>query len=230
VDENPFADYSVALANRSTAACASENAHARRHDRTLTAPPTYRPEPVHERRGVAVRRRRLQLAAVVAVVGLLGVVAAAVAGGGSRDVREHLTGYEETLQTLSTTGSGDFRAKVRDSQIEYRLSYGGLEGDVQQAHIHLGREATTGGVSAFLCSNLGNGPAGTPACPGLRSGAVEGTIEPADVIGPTGQGIAPGEYAELLRAIGAGATYANVHSTKYPDGEIRAQLERGRDR
>ena len=47
---------------------------------------------------------------------------------------------------------------------------------------------------------------------------------PADVIGPAGQGIKPGEYAELLRAIRAGATYANVHSSLYPSGEIRAQL------
>jgi CHRD domain len=173
-----------------------------------------------------VRRRRLQLAAVVAVLGLLGVVTASVAGGGSRNVREHLTGYEETPLTLSTTGFGDFRAEVRDSEIRYRLSYGGLEGDATQAHIHLGREATTGGVSAFLCSNLGNGPAGTQACP-PQPATVSGTIKPADVVGPAGQGINPGEYNELLRAIRAGATYANVHSTKYPSGEIRAQLERG---
>ena len=48
------------------------------------------------------------------------------------------------------------------------------------------------------------------------------------MIGPAGQGIAPGEYNELLRAIRAGVTYANVHSTKFPSGEIRAQLERKR--
>jgi len=177
-----------------------------------------------------VRRRRLQLAAVVAVLGLLGVVAAAVAGGGSRDVREHLTGYEETPQTLSTTGVGDFRAKVRDSKIEYRLSYSGLEGDITQAHIHLGAEGTGGGISAFLCRTAQTAPAGTPDCVAGRAGTVSGTIEPADVIGPAGQGIGPGEYAELLRAIRAGATYANVHSTLYPTGEIRAQLERGHDR
>jgi hypothetical protein len=171
----------------------------------------------------------MQLAAVVAVAGLLGVVAAAVAGGGARDVREHLTGYEETPLTLSTTGFGDLRAKVRDNEIKYRLTYGQLEGDVTQSHIHLGREAITGGVSAFLCSNLSNGPAGTQACPGPHDGTIEGTIKADDVIGPAGQGINPGEFAELLRAIRAGATYANVHSTKYPGGEIRAQIERGHD-
>ncbi len=171
-----------------------------------------------------MRRRRVQLAVIVAVMGLLGVTAAAVAGGGGRDVREHLTGYEETPLTISTAGTGDFRAKVRDSRIEYRLSYRDLEGDVLQSHIHLGAEATTGGISVFLCSNLGNGPAGTQACPGPHSGTITGTIVPADVIGPTGQGIKPGEYGELLRAIRAGATYANVHSSLYPSGEIRAQL------
>ena len=99
-----------------------------------------------------------------------------------------------------------------------------------QSHIHLGREATTGGISAYLCfTTSANAPAGTPTCPGRMTGTVSGTIEPSDVIGPSGQGIDPGEYDELLRAIRAGATYANVHSTKYPGGEIRAQLDRGHD-
>ena len=47
------------------------------------------------------------------------------------------------------------------------------------------------------------------------------------MVGPSGKGIAPGEYAELLRAIRSGVTYANVHSTLHPGGEIRAQIERG---
>jgi len=160
-------------------------------------------------------------------MGLLGVVAAAVAGGGgSRDVREHLTGFEETPLTLSTSGFGDFRARVRDDRIEYRLTYGQLEGDITQSHIHLGAEATTGGISAFLCQRgQATAPAGTPECPAGRSGTVSGTIEPSDVIGPAGQGIDPGQYNELLRAIRAGATYANVHSEKYAGGEVRAQLE-----
>jgi hypothetical protein len=45
------------------------------------------------------------------------------------------------------------------------------------------------------------------------------------VIGPTGQGIAPGEFAELVRAIRAGATYANVHTDKHPTGEIRGHIQ-----
>ena len=97
-----------------------------------------------------------------------------------------------------------------------------------QSHIHFGARATTGGISVFLCTNLGNGPAGTPACP-IPEGTVSGTLDADDVVGPAGQGIAPGEFAELLDAIRAGYTYANVHSQARPAGEIRAQIENGHD-
>ena len=177
-----------------------------------------------------MRRRRLQLAAVVAVLGVLGVVAAAVAGGGDRDVRERLTGYEETPMTLSTDGFGVFKAKVREGPRSSTSSpTASSRATPPQAHIHLGARGDRPAGSARSCAspNQPTAPAGTPTCPGPREGTVRGTIEPTDVIGPSGQGIDPGDYDELLRAIRAGATYANVHSTKYPGGEIRAQLERG---
>jgi hypothetical protein len=144
---------------------------------------------------------------------------------GPRNIRETLSGYQETPQTISTAGNGEFRARIGndDQSIGYELSYRQLEGNVLQAHIHFGREATSGGISVFLCTNLGNGPAGTQACPPAPA-TISGTIRPADVIGPVGQGIAAGEFGELLRAVRAGATYVNVHSSLYPTGEIRAQL------
>ena len=82
----------------------------------------------------------------------------------------------------------------------------------------------------FLCSNLGNGPAGTQACPASasRDNPVAGVATALNVIGPAAQGIAAGELNELIAAIRAGVAYVNVHSTKYPTGEIRAQLP-GRD-
>jgi hypothetical protein len=173
--------------------------------------------------------RRMQLAIVAGVaVAATAVGTAAMAGGdssasGSNDVQERLTGYEEDPLVLSTTGPGQFRARINQRQIFYRLSYRALEGTVTQAHIHLGGLAQSGGISVFLCTNLGNGPADTQACPAAPA-TVSGDIGPADVIGPAGQGITAGQFAELLAAIRAGATYVNVHSTLYPGGEIRAQL------
>ncbi len=168
----------------------------------------------------------------LAVAGALATAAAAsaavaIAGGGGGDpsVHERLSGYQEDPAAISTTGTGTFDAALqsKDDAITYTLSYSALAGDVTQAHIHLGTRHQSGGIAVFLCSNLGNGPTGTQACPPAPA-TVTGTIRAADVIGPDAQGLAPGEFGELLDAARAGATYVNVHSSKFPGGEIRAQL------
>jgi hypothetical protein len=172
---------------------------------------------------------RVKLAVGVAVLGVAGVGTAAIAHDRSR-FDASLTGYEE-IPTLSTLGVGTFDASINrgKDEIRYTLSYRGTfdanpaGGTVTQAHIHLGARAFNGGIAAFLCSNLGNGPAGTPPCPALE-GTVSGTITPEQVIGPAAQGIAAGEFAELVRALRAGAAYANVHTTTNQGGEIRGQI------
>jgi hypothetical protein len=146
--------------------------------------------------------------------------------GDRRRLKAELKGFEE-IPTLSTPGSGEFRAKVSRSgdSVEYRLEYEDLEGEVLQAHIHLGAKAFNGGIMVFLCSNLTDPapPPGTQPCP-VPSGVVEGTFDAEDVIGPEGQGISAGEFAESVSALKAGATYANVHTTTRPGGEIRGQI------
>jgi hypothetical protein len=146
---------------------------------------------------------------------------------GSRGrIKVKLSGFQETPAAVSTRGSGTFTARISedDTKIDFKLTWSDLEGTITQAHIHFGQLSITGGIAAFFCSNLGNGPAGTPACPGPDSGQVEGTLTAANVIGPAGQGIGAGEFAEVLRAIRTGNAYVNVHSTTWPGGEIRAQL------
>ena len=169
---------------------------------------------------------------LVAVIGLLGVVSYAIAGpgGGPHELKEvTLNGYEENPD-ISTAGWGSFEAEIaKDEQsIEYTLSYSALEGNITQSHIHFGKRAVNGGISMFLCSNLGNGPAGTPACPGTTSGTVTGVLTAANVVGPNGgatpQGIEPGALAEAIAAIRAGHAYANVHTSKWAGGEVRAQI------
>jgi hypothetical protein len=173
-------------------------------------------------------RRRLQLTALVAVVAVLGVVGAALATGGGRSIDEQLTGYQE-VPALSTDASGKFDARIGrfKDEIRYRLSYRDLTGSVTQAHIHLGQEGVSGGISVWLCGNPSatvTPPAGTQMCPPAPA-TITGTIEPQNVVGPTGQGILPGEFGELIDAIDAGVTYANAHSTTFPAGEIRGQLD-----
>jgi len=137
-----------------------------------------------------------------------------------------LSGFQEDPLVLSTTGNGRFKLQVDVDKQEatYELSYSALEGDVLQAHIHIGGRSQSGGISVFLCSNLGNGPAGTQPCPAAPA-EISGTFRPADIIGPTGQGVTAGQFDELVAAIRGGVAYVNVHSTRYPGGEIRAQLD-----
>jgi CHRD domain-containing protein len=171
--------------------------------------------------------RGLVLASVIA---LLGVASYAIAGGGSRSFKaKPLTGYQETPLSISSTATGEFTARLNDAgtSLHYKLTYSGLEGAVTQAHVHFGARATSGGVSFFLCGTAAApGPAGTPACP-TPGGTVEGDITAAQVIGPVAQGIEVGAFNEILAAMRAGVAYANVHSTKWPGGEVRAQLKKG---
>jgi len=54
---------------------------------------------------------------------------------------------------------------------------------------------------------------------------ISGTITAVDVTNLANErGISAGEFDELLKAIRAGATYVNVHSTRWPGGEIRSQI------
>ena len=165
---------------------------------------------------VAVAALVAVVVAVVAVVAAGGLSAAADSG---KKFSATLTGYEE-VPTLSVAGTGTFSAELAKdrSSISYSLSYSGLSGDASFAHIHLGQPAIAGGVVAFLC-----GGGDKPVCPGA-SGTVTGTIVAADVVGPAGQGIAAGEFAELVTAMQFGATYANVHTALFPSGEIRGQI------
>ena len=130
-----------------------------------------------------------------------------------------LSGFEE-VPSVSTAGEGDFSASVDASgtTLTFELTYSDLEGGrPEAAHVHLGQSGVNGGVSFFLCGGS------KPACP-VAPAKVTGTVLASDVVGPIGQGIAPGEFAEILRAMRGGLAYVNVHTPTYPSGEIRGQV------
>ena len=176
-----------------------------------------------------------KLGAVVAATAVLAAGAAAVATGRDDDrsgrgapsatsFKASLNGYEE-VPAVSTLASGSFRAQLdeRAATLRWRLSYRDLEAPVQQAHIHFGQFAVNGGISVFLCSNLAGAPADVQRCPPAPA-TISGTATAASVVGPARQGIGPGALGELVAAMRAGVTYANVHTDAFPDGEMRGQI------
>ena len=153
----------------------------------------------------------------------------------AEEARARLTGYQE-VPSVSTPASGELRAHISrdDGLIEYELSYSGLVGTVQQAHIHMAQRSVNGSIVIWLCQTATTpAPAAvaglTPFCP--QSGTVTGQITAANVVAAstTSQQIAAGELAEVIAAIRAGVAYANVHATPLnPGGEIRGQMRASR--
>jgi hypothetical protein len=154
---------------------------------------------------------------LVAGVAVLVASSAFAHGDNGKGGKARLNGYQE-VSSISTTGHGSFRAKVRSDGIHYMLRYEDLESNASAAHIHFAQKGVNGDVIAFLC-----GGGDKPACP-AKEGEVTGVIDAADVIGPAGRGIAPGELDEVIRALRHGAVYANVHTATYGGGEIRGQV------
>lgn len=159
---------------------------------------------------------------------------------GGRRFREFLNGFKEAAAPVSTTGTGTFRATINkdETEIDYELTFENLEGDVRQAHIHIGHPQGAGGIVLWLCQTASNpNPRpgnSTPSCTmddalNLRAGKVTGTLTMADVVAQVNElpnGIAgPADWDEVLGLIRAGLTYANVHSSKFPPGEIRSQID-----
>jgi hypothetical protein len=163
----------------------------------------------------------------------------ALTDGGSRRFREFLNGFKEAQAVVSTTGNGTFWATIsRDErEITYVLTFDDLEGDVRQAHIHIGHPQNTGGVVLWLCDSEANPSPSTTTPPCAvnpliaREGRVTGTLTAADVQHLPANGIAgapavtPGEFDEVIQLIRAGRTYVNVHSAAFPPGEIRSQID-----
>jgi hypothetical protein len=166
--------------------------------------------------------------ALVAIAGPIG------AHGKNRPliVRAWLSGYQEAPLTLSSPGRGFFRAIVDEDEgtIQYWLTYSDVP--ITMSHLHVGTHHQAGGITVWLCTNLGNAPGApvpaTPICPGPTSGQITGTITAVNVVppgAPPSQGISAGDFAKVVDAIRNHAVYVNIHSPTFPAGEIRGQLE-----
>lgn len=137
-----------------------------------------------------------------------------------------MSGFHEVPPILSQ-GTGTFRATVQGTTLTYTETFSGLT-NVTQSHIHFGEPGVNGGVFLFLCTNLNNGPAGTPACP-TSAGTVTRTVTAADIVGPFAQHVSPGDFAGALRILESGDAYVNIHTVAFPAGEIRGQVSEADD-
>src|SRR5260370_32487056 len=146
---------------------------------------------------------------------------------------QELGGLNAETGAILSNGSGTLRLSLdkNASAATFTLTFSDVgttppkTGTVTQAHIHFGKVHSAGGVMVFFCSNLGNGPAGTQACP-LNSGTVTGTFTSASVVAIPGQNVNAGDFDALVDALNSNTAYANIHTTALPAGDIRGQVRR----
>jgi hypothetical protein len=132
-----------------------------------------------------------------------------------------LRGGEE-VPPINTAGTGNFEMTIQQGTITFELAFADLSSPLGVAHLHFAPSKVAGGVMIFLC-----GGGNQPACPATTEGTISGTITAANVVGPTGQGIAPADLDSALEAVRDGLSYANMHTANFGSGEIRGQVRPG---
>jgi CHRD domain len=148
---------------------------------------------------------------------------------------EELGGLNAQTGAIRSNASGTLQLNLdkQGGTATFTLTYSNvgttapLTGTVTQAHIHFGKRRDSGGVMVFFCTNIGNGPVGTPACP-ANSGTVSGTLTAASVVAIAGQNVKAGDFDALVDALESNTAYANIHTTVLGAGEIRGQIHRDR--
>jgi 5-enolpyruvylshikimate-3-phosphate synthase len=136
----------------------------------------------------------------------------------SHNLGTHLSGDEEVpARATDAQGQATFQVSGDGSTISYKLIVANIE-NVTQAHIHLAPAGSNGGIVAWLY------PAAPPSrlIPGRTQGILgEGEITAASLVGSlSGQPL-----SALLDAMRNGGAYVNVHTSQFPPGEIRGQVD-----
>ena len=138
-------------------------------------------------------------------------------------LRATLRGDNE-VPPINTPATADFKATQNpDGTFNFTLNFANLKANLIASHFHFAPTKVAGGVMIFLC-----GGDSQPACPAATSGTITGTFGPTNVVGPTGQGIAAGDFASAMEAVLEGNSYVNIHSaapTGFPGGEARGQVK-----
>ena len=145
-------------------------------------------------------------------------MSAIVMAGDAPDYRANLSATTVPM-TVNTQAHGEVRFWTSENRqsVRYRLSVAKME-NITMAHLQLGKADTTGPIVVWLY------PERPPpqVVRGMFTGVLaEGSIEAGELLGPL-QGRLLGD---LIAEMKAGNTYVNVHSNRYPEGEIRGQVE-----
>lgn len=121
-----------------------------------------------------------------------------------------LSGQQE-VPPVQTTASGMAWFKPMQDKVWFKLNVTDMQG-VTQAHIHTGKQGENGPVVVTLYKSE------TPQ-------SINGKLSYGNITANLLEGPMKGkQISDLATAMSNGSTYVNVHTEKYPNGEIRGQI------
>ncbi len=158
--------------------------------------------------------RKVYLLVFLLTVCLVSIGVAADKSTRGHTYKAKLSG-SDVVPPVKTGASGEatFNKGKDTNEMTYKLHVKDLE-NATSAHIHEGKKGRNGPpvVSLF------NGPRKETKFSGMLA---EGTITAKDLSGS----LKGKTIKDLIDMIEAGNAYVNVHTDKYPDGELRGQIK-----
>jgi CHRD domain-containing protein len=137
---------------------------------------------------------------------------------GSDDIGERfvvrLAGANE-VPARGTAANGVIGLNVIGNRVDYSIEVHGI-GNIIGAHLHSGAAGVNGPIRIALFPGPGSNFTTTPLSPGDGQ-LYEGSFEASDVNGIS--------FSDLLAGMRAGTVYGNVHTTQFPGGEMRGQVQ-----
>jgi Cu/Zn superoxide dismutase len=134
------------------------------------------------------------------LIGMFAVLCVALTAVAVASAQRHETMLGAKLDAMQdhakSKGVGTFTATISGTKLVWHLKFSHLTGKADAAHIHLGAKGKAGNVLIALC-----GPCSKSAMGTVKLNAMQ------------------------IRDLSKVATYVNVHTAKYPNGEIRGQLK-----
>lgn len=188
---------------------------------------------VHAPRRRTYRQLVWSLLTVVVCAGSLVILSCGGDDDDTEQLSANLTGAQEVPpNTSAATGTATLNINEDRTQIDFTLNVStALSGDIREAHIHISPPGVNGPIVLDFCTtNRVTPPANVPTPPTCPPPpfTLTGTLTEDNLrdITQNIQGVGVNSFADAVTQILNGNSYANVHTTTFPGGEIRGQLVR----
>ncbi|HXX57243.1 MAG TPA: CHRD domain-containing protein [Thermodesulfovibrionales bacterium] len=143
---------------------------------------------------------------------VLGLATAGIAA--EKSFKAMLSG-SEVVPAVETMAKGEatFTLSKDGNELSYKVTVSDIE-NVTAAHIHMGKAGKSGPPLALIDVK------------GKKAGKFSGTLAEGKITAKELMGSLMGKSVkDLVKEMEAGNTYLNVHTEKYPDGELRGQIK-----